>query len=92
MMRMSSTWLDNHPNATRLERVEALAHSLIGTGEEPRANALDWFGLEEDFDITLEPMETCRAFDAIVMRCERCDWWCATRDLDDKGICSECRT
>jgi hypothetical protein len=85
------SWIEEHPNAPRLDRIMALAKSMIGTGEEPRANALAWFGLEEDFDITEESMETCRIFDAIVMRCESCDWWCATSDLDKHGVCSECR-
>jgi hypothetical protein len=84
------SWIEEHPDAPRLDRIMALAKSMIGTGEEPRAHKLEWFGLEEDFDITEEPMASCHAFDAIVMRCDNCDWWCAAEDMED-GVCSECR-
>lgn len=84
------SWIENHPNATHLERIEALAHSLIGTASEPTGFALDWYGLPEDWLITDEPLETCLAFDDVVMRCESCDWWCAAEDLED-CVCSECR-
>lgn len=83
-------WINNHPNATQLERVQALAYSLIGTANEPRAAQLDYYGLPEEWTITDEPMEICLAFDDIVMRCEDCDWWCSTGDLEN-GVCSECR-
>ena len=85
-----TTWIEEHPSATRLERIEALAHALIGRAEMPSAALLEYYGLEEDFELTDEPTETCLAFDAIVMRCEACDWWCEAEDVED-GKCSECR-
>jgi len=83
-------WIYNHPEATRLDCVKALAYSLIGTADDPNDAQLEYYGLPEYWTITDEPMETCLAFDDIVMRCEVCDWWCATEDLED-DVCSECR-
>lgn len=86
----TTNWIENHPNATQLERVQALAYSLIGTASEPHGSALDYYGLPEKWTITDESMDICLAFDDIVMRCEDCDWWCSTDNLED-GVCSECR-
>ena len=84
------SWIENHPNATQLQRVEALAYSLIGTASEPHSSALECYGLPEGWTITDEPLETCLAFDDIVMRCCDCDWWCSSDELED-GICDSCR-
>ena len=46
------SWIEQHPNATQLERVVALAHSLPGTAPQPTATALEWYGLPEEWDIS----------------------------------------
>lgn len=82
-------WIEEHPDATRLERIKALAYSLIGTADAPSGSSLSEFGLEEDFEITNEPLETCQAFDEIVMRCAGCDWWCDA-SLMNGEYCDDC--
>lgn len=84
------TWAEQNPNATRVQRIEALARSMAGTAPQPSEATLEWYGLEPDFEITDEPIEHCRAFDEICMRCESCDWWCETYELED-GVCEDCR-
>lgn len=85
------TWIEEHPNATRLERIKMMAHDLVGCATGPSSFTLEWFGLPEDFEVTDEPIETCREFDAIAMQCENCGWW---EDGDDvsahDGECSDC--
>lgn len=85
-----SSWIEDHPDAPRIDRILALAKSLVGTAEEPYESTLEWYGLEEDFNITDEPMETCLQFDAIVMRCPQCDWWVASEELEETGFCEDC--
>lgn len=85
------SWIDEHPGVPRIDRILALAESLIGTAGEPNKSTLEWYGLEDDFDIIDEPMETCLQFDAIVMRCEGCGWWVLTEELDGTGFCEDCK-
>lgn len=85
-----NTWAEDHPDATRLYRVRALATSLIGHATGPNEHSIEWFGLPEGWVIDDEPLEICQAFDAIVMRCAGCDWWCAANELDDHDRCSDC--
>lgn len=32
----------------------------------------------------------CRALDAVVSKCEACDWWVDTDEIGDDGYCNEC--
>lgn len=84
------TWLELHPEATRLEKIEALAHDMIGQSEGPNSYQIEAFGLEEGFEITNEPYEMCVAFDAIVMCCNGCGWWTDAGEMDEDGNCEEC--
>lgn len=84
------SWINKHPNATRKERIAQLATLLIGSAEEPSGADLDWAGLEEDFSIYDEPLETCQMFDEIVMRCNGCDWWTDSDYLSENGYCEDC--
>jgi hypothetical protein len=85
------SWIKEHPEATHIEKIRALAFSLIGEANEPSAARKEAYGLDEDWEITDESNETCREFDSIVMRCEGCDWWCETEEVDEDGLCPDCR-
>lgn len=85
-----STWIEEHPEATRLERIKAMAHSLVGCATGPSGSTLEYYGLEEDFEIAEEPLETCHAFDAIVVRCVDCDWYVGADEPDEEGRCDSC--
>ena len=89
---MNQTWIEQHPDATKLERVTAYARSLIGTSGMENSSLKEWFGFDAEWDISDEPFDVCTAFDYVVMRCVDCDWWCAAEDVDDGGQCDECRS
>lgn len=88
---MAETYLELYPNATFKQRVEALAQALVGHATGPSSYQKEYFGFNEDWDITDEDLEICLAFDAIVTRCEDCDWWISRYEYDQQGgICEEC--
>jgi hypothetical protein len=83
------SWIEKNPDATHVERIKALAQSLRDTASDPNEFQLEYFGLPLDWNITDEPLETCQAFDALVMRCEACDWWYNPVHGGD-SVCKEC--
>jgi hypothetical protein len=85
------TWIETHPNATRLQRVEAMADALVGASGNPTEFTLAWYGLEPDFDITNESEEITSAYDAIVTRCTVCDWHVDADEVDAEGRCEDCQ-
>ena len=84
------TWIEENPDASQLARVQAYARSLIGTADTSGSALKEFFGLEDEWDITDEPYEVCVVFDSITMRCECCDWCCDTNDLNPDQYCTEC--
>lgn len=85
------SWIELHPDATRKERIVAMAKTLVGTSQDPTWHTLEEYGLEEDFDIGCEQLEYCLAFDAEAIRCTSCDWWVSPFEIDDNGECNECQ-
>jgi len=83
-------WIEEHPNATRLERIEALAHSLIGTAVAPPDASLSDFGLEKGFDISNEPAETRQAFDEVAKLCDDCGLWYSPAAGSEFDLCEDC--
>lgn len=66
-------------------RVAAIAEALVGTC---MTDIDDVTTPEERNDV-----EFLRAVDAVVFRCECCDWWCDTSEMDDGEeltICRQC--
>ena len=86
------TWIEENPNATRLERVLKLTEHLRGTCQEPSEFQLEDVGLEDDFSIYEESSEICASFDDQIVRCQECDWWIDPGECDDKGRCDSCST
>lgn len=37
------------------------------------------------------PIDLLRLLDDQVMICDECGWWCATHELNDDQICTDCR-
>lgn len=85
------SWIEENPNSTHVERIQAMAGAMVGTAGDPSAALLEQYGLPEDWLLADEPLEICVAFDNIVCRCSACDWWCGSDELNEDGECDECR-
>lgn len=64
---------------TRDKMAEAtkLAEDLLGTCDSPPET------LEDD-------LELCEFLDDQVRRCDTCDWWVETHEIDCEGNCTSC--
>ena len=84
---MSKGWLAQNPNATKAERLTALAERIVG--EEYLYRYLEEYGFPEDWDISDESPDMQELFNSITIRCRNCDVWCWSEDTVD-SICEEC--
>lgn len=85
-------WIEKNPNATKEEKILAMAEALIGSSCDPSENMLLSFGLtENDWPLQDDPPGVCSRFDSIAMRCSECDWWVDASEVNEDGACQECQ-
>lgn len=64
------------------ERALIVADQLLGTCKSLSDFATEIEQNNDDF---------CRVLDDNVMCCEQCNWWCDAGDVNDDGICNDCK-
>lgn len=63
-------------------RAQEVADALLGTAE-----SLEKYATQEE----REDRAFLERLDELVTECTQCGWWVETHEIDDDGVCAECR-
>jgi len=77
--------LEELQELTKDEAVDHIINELIGTCN-------DLHPWEEAFEAIFNDSKYLTArLDQHIQRCEDCDWWSETHEIDEDGVCCDCR-
>lgn len=67
---------------TMKQRALVVADQLLGT-----CKSLSDFATEDEQN----NREFCAVLDDHVLSCEQCNWWCDANEVNDEGVCNDCK-